>query len=194
MKYSFAAAALLAVAGVANAQIPACATTCISDAVKSATSCGATDLACQCTSSNEQAIQAAATSCVLTACGDQALSVLSAAQAQCQAVLAGGSSSSAAAPTSSAAAPTTSAAAPATTSSAAGAPATSSAASSTLATSSAVTTPAAPSSTGSSNSTGTGNGTITSGLPPTPSGNSAAQMGASLGGAFVMAAVALIAF
>jgi len=77
MKYSFSAVALIALVGLANAQIPACATDCIADAVASATSCGADDLGCQCEESNQSAITAAATSCVLAACGDQAIGKLS---------------------------------------------------------------------------------------------------------------------
>ncbi|KAK0100397.1 hypothetical protein ONS95_008351 [Cadophora gregata] len=100
MQYSFSAVALIAFVGLANAQIPACATTCISDAVASATTCGATDIACQCETANQSAITAAATSCVLAACGDQAIAVLTAAQAACAAVsassAAGGASSTAA--------------------------------------------------------------------------------------------------
>jgi hypothetical protein len=66
MKYSFA---LLALVAVASAQsIPACAQPCIAAAVSSATTCGASDLACQCQPANEAAIQAAATSCVLKSC------------------------------------------------------------------------------------------------------------------------------
>jgi len=97
MKYSFSAVALIALVGLANAQIPACATDCIADAVASATSCGADDLGCQCEESNQSAITAAATSCVLAACGDQAIAVLTAAQEACAAVsassAAGGASS-----------------------------------------------------------------------------------------------------
>jgi hypothetical protein len=74
MKYSYAAFTVLALAGHAAAVIPACATKCISDAVASSTTCGATDLSCQCQAANQAKIQSAATSCVLSACGDQALS------------------------------------------------------------------------------------------------------------------------
>merc|ERR1712093_236798 len=76
---------------------PSRATDCIADAVASATSCGADDLGCQCEESNQSAITAAATSCVLAACGDQAIAVLTAAQEACAAVsassAAGGASS-----------------------------------------------------------------------------------------------------
>ncbi|PVH82234.1 hypothetical protein DL98DRAFT_586578 [Cadophora sp. DSE1049] len=96
MQYRFSAVALIALVGLANAQIPACATDCIADAVASATSCGADDLGCQCEESNQSAITTAATSCVIAACGDQAIAVLTAAQAACAAVsasAAGGASS-----------------------------------------------------------------------------------------------------
>lgn len=74
MQCSLSAIALLAFAGRALAVIPACATSCIADAVAAATSCGATDLKCQCTDANKASIQAAATSCVIAACGAQAIS------------------------------------------------------------------------------------------------------------------------
>ncbi|KAI6715953.1 hypothetical protein JHW43_001450 [Diplocarpon mali] len=84
MNYSLSGVALLALAGITTAQIPACATKCISDAVASSTPCGPTDVQCQCT--NMPAIQQASTPCVLSACGDKALDVLAAAMAQCDAV------------------------------------------------------------------------------------------------------------
>ncbi|KAL3419182.1 CFEM domain-containing protein [Phlyctema vagabunda] len=115
MKYSFAALTVVAFSGLASAQIPSCATSCIADAVASATTCGADDVACQCAAPNQSAIQAASTTCVISACGaTEALNVLSAAQAACAAVSAtageSATSSSAAAPsetTSEAAATTT---------------------------------------------------------------------------------------
>lgn len=71
MKYS--ALLIAATAGLASAQcvsdIPSCAQSCIEDAAASATSCGAQDFECQCTTANQAAIQGAATSCVISACG-----------------------------------------------------------------------------------------------------------------------------
>lgn len=68
MKYAFVA---LAVAAVARAQtaadIPACAIPCIDDAIKAETDCETTDFACACASI--EAVQTAATSCVLSECG-----------------------------------------------------------------------------------------------------------------------------
>jgi hypothetical protein len=69
MQYSYSAIVLLALAGLGQAAIPDCATTCIANAVASATTCGASDLVCQCSTANMNAIQAAATTCVLSACG-----------------------------------------------------------------------------------------------------------------------------
>lgn len=69
MKSSFSVLALTALISLATAQsMPACAQPCINAAVASATTCGASDIACQCTPSNEAAIQNAATSCVLSSC------------------------------------------------------------------------------------------------------------------------------
>ncbi|KAK5660180.1 hypothetical protein OQA88_13650 [Cercophora sp. LCS_1] len=69
MKYT--APVLAALVALVSAQdlssIPACAKTCIDDAVKSATSCGATDVSCICASLD--AVTQAATGCVLGACG-----------------------------------------------------------------------------------------------------------------------------
>jgi CFEM domain len=71
MKYSFSVLALAAFASMASAQaqIPACATKCIADATTSSTTCSVSDLACACKPANQQAIQGAATSCVLSSCG-----------------------------------------------------------------------------------------------------------------------------
>ncbi|KAM3065637.1 hypothetical protein ACMFMG_011346 [Clarireedia jacksonii] len=66
MQYS--AFALLALVSLAAAQIPACATSCINDAVTSSTTCSVTDVACQCKSENTAKIQSAATSCVIASC------------------------------------------------------------------------------------------------------------------------------
>lgn len=78
MKYSFALAALLAVATaqVDPTIIPECARDCLNSATTSATSCKQGDYACTCKADNKAAIQAAATSCVIAACGaEKALSM-----------------------------------------------------------------------------------------------------------------------
>lgn len=76
MKYStIAVLTLIASASAASTTIPACATSCLDDATKSATKCAIGDYACICEPSNFSAIQTAATSCVIAACGaDVALS------------------------------------------------------------------------------------------------------------------------
>ncbi|KAI9050178.1 hypothetical protein LZ554_006319 [Drepanopeziza brunnea f. sp. 'monogermtubi'] len=80
-------ALLLAFTGhQATAAIPSCALQCIADAVASSTSCGATDLKCQCTDANKAAVQGASTTCVVGACGATALDVLAAANADCAAI------------------------------------------------------------------------------------------------------------
>lgn len=120
MKYSVAVVA--AVAGLTSAQdigiIPACAQPCIISAVQSSTNCAVTDYPCICT--NENALIAAASPCVIQSCGADVATgqVLPATQQFCSEVAAAGSgsssapasSSSAAAPPSSSAAATTSAA------------------------------------------------------------------------------------
>ncbi|TGO36072.1 hypothetical protein BHYA_0136g00150 [Botrytis hyacinthi] len=76
--------------------IPSCAIPCIASAVAAETSCGATDLECQCDPDNASLIQGVATSCVLQACGIQeALQVLDDASAECSSVLAAGNASQA---------------------------------------------------------------------------------------------------
>jgi hypothetical protein len=69
MKYS--AVAVAALAALASAQdisvFPACSLSCITSAVSSATNCQPTDYACVC--SNIDALTAAATPCVIQACG-----------------------------------------------------------------------------------------------------------------------------
>jgi hypothetical protein len=66
MKYTFA---LLTLVAVASAQsLPACAQPCINAAVQSSTTCSLTDIACQCQTANMNAIQSAATSCVIQKC------------------------------------------------------------------------------------------------------------------------------
>jgi hypothetical protein len=69
MKYSYVA--LVAFSGLAAAQstLPTCAQPCVADAVAASTDCAADDIACQCIPANKAAIQGAATSCVLEACG-----------------------------------------------------------------------------------------------------------------------------
>lgn len=69
MKYSYSAFAILALSGMAQAVIPTCAQPCIAASVAKVTTCGADDLACQCTATNEAAIQSDATTCVLSDCG-----------------------------------------------------------------------------------------------------------------------------
>lgn len=64
----------LAVTGLAVSQsigdsVPAFAAPCLTSGVTSATTCSVMDAACQCTSSNYQAIYTAALACVLNGCG-----------------------------------------------------------------------------------------------------------------------------
>ncbi|CAG8970762.1 hypothetical protein HYALB_00001547 [Hymenoscyphus albidus] len=111
MKCTYFALTLSGLASLVAAQIPSCATKCIADAVASKASCSATDLVCQCQPANQQAIATDPTtvSCVITACGDQALAVQAAAAEACKAVLASPPASSApatSAPATSAPAPT----------------------------------------------------------------------------------------
>ncbi|KAK8079085.1 hypothetical protein PG994_002892 [Apiospora phragmitis] len=68
MKYSFTAATLLAVvAAQSMSDIPSCAVPCIQSAAATSTSCTATDYKCIC--NDVDAIQGAASSCVLEKCG-----------------------------------------------------------------------------------------------------------------------------
>ncbi|EFQ25862.1 CFEM domain-containing protein [Colletotrichum graminicola] len=115
MKYSFALASLIAVAAAqsGSSPIPECAQKCLADATSSATSCKLGDYACTCEPANKAAISAAASSCVLAACGaDTALNqVLPASDKLCaEAAAGGGAASSAPAAASSAAAATSAAA------------------------------------------------------------------------------------
>ncbi|KAF8861904.1 hypothetical protein BDZ45DRAFT_232325 [Acephala macrosclerotiorum] len=194
MKYSYSAFALLALSGMVQATIPTCAQSCIAASVAKVTTCGADDLACQCSSTNEAAIQSDATTCVLADCGaTEALAVLSAAQADCSSVLA---TASTAASTSST--PATTSSSVATTSVASSTQATasstavsSSVASSTLATvsssaSSAKTTAAATTSSASKNST------VTTSSTPVQVTNGAAQYMAGAG-SLAMAGFAVLA-
>lgn len=97
MKY--AAAVLAAVVGLAAAQdlsvIPTCAKKCIDDAVTSKTKCAITDIPCIC--KEIEPVTAAATSCVLAACGaDVALNEVLPATAQlCAAAVPAGPSTGA---------------------------------------------------------------------------------------------------
>ncbi|KAL7942793.1 hypothetical protein V8C42DRAFT_330406 [Trichoderma barbatum] len=97
MKYAFVALALAALAQAqTRADIPSCALPCLDDAVKANTKCETTDYACVC--KNFDAVQAQATSCVITKCGtDVAINkVLPATQALCAAAGSGSGASSAA--------------------------------------------------------------------------------------------------
>ncbi|KAF4922847.1 hypothetical protein CGCVW01_v005058 [Colletotrichum viniferum] len=113
MKYSFAIAALAALVVAQDASIiPECARDCLSKATASATSCKEGDYACTCKSDNKAAIQSAATSCVIAACGvDVAVSeVIPASEKLCAAAGSGSASSavSSAASAASSAAPSVS--------------------------------------------------------------------------------------
>ncbi|KAK1240471.1 hypothetical protein MKX07_004499 [Trichoderma sp. CBMAI-0711] len=112
MKTAFVALALAALASAqTRADIPSCALPCLDDAVKANTKCSTTDYACIC--KNFDAVQGAATGCVISKCGtDVAINkVLPATQALCAANSGGsGSSGSSAAAGTTAAQQTTSAA------------------------------------------------------------------------------------
>ncbi|KAF5873578.1 uncharacterized protein Bfra_005041 [Botrytis fragariae] len=206
----FTIVSVLALASLALAQdsgIPTCAQSCIDDAVKSETTCGATDKACQCLPDNVSSIQNAATTCVISSCGiTVALTVPAAAAAACAALPASSAaptsaSSASAAPSSSAVEPSSSAAAPS--SSAAGSsPVVSSAASTPV--SSQASTPvssvvattvtsgvAAPTGGSGSNATATGPSPTSSTVPYTGAG---AQVKASFAGALVLGVAAVFAF
>ena len=73
MKYSVIALALFSGVALAQSSLPECAQPCIADAVPSVTDCALDDQACQCEPANKSAIQAAATTCVLTNCKEKAL-------------------------------------------------------------------------------------------------------------------------
>lgn len=77
MKYSFAFAALAALVAAQDPSIiPECARDCLLKATASATTCKDGDYTCTCKPENKAAIQGAATSCVVAACGiDTALSM-----------------------------------------------------------------------------------------------------------------------
>ncbi|ORY71392.1 uncharacterized protein BCR38DRAFT_328080, partial [Pseudomassariella vexata] len=85
MKYSFAAAALVAVVSAQSlSDIPSCALPCIDSARTSVTSCAIDDYKCICDS--KDALTGAATGCVLEACGAEVAAgqVLPAVEALCQ--------------------------------------------------------------------------------------------------------------
>ncbi|EGR44212.1 uncharacterized protein TRIREDRAFT_70840 [Trichoderma reesei QM6a] len=75
MKTAFVALALAALAQAqTRADIPSCALPCLDDAVKANTKCSTTDYACIC--KNFDAVQGAATGCVISKCGtDVAISM-----------------------------------------------------------------------------------------------------------------------
>ncbi|KAI1138421.1 hypothetical protein F5Y05DRAFT_413041 [Hypoxylon sp. FL0543] len=96
MKYAFAAVALAAlVTAQSLSDIPQCAVPCIDDARKSSTNCASDDYVCIC--KNKDALTAAATGCVISACGADvaATQVLPAVNAFCDAVGSGSGGSSA---------------------------------------------------------------------------------------------------
>ncbi|TGO28768.1 hypothetical protein BPAE_0023g00330 [Botrytis paeoniae] len=210
----FTIVSVLALASLALAQdsgIPACAQSCIDDAVKSETTCGATDKACQCLPDNVSSIQNAATTCVISSCGiTVALTVPAAAAAACAALpassaaptSASSASSASAAPSSSAVEPSSSAAAPSS-SAAESSPVVSSTAASTPVSSQASTPVssvvattitsgvAAPTGGSGSNATATGPSPTSSTVPFTGAG---AQVKASFAGALVLGVAAIFAF
>lgn len=80
MRLAAAAAALALAAAAARAQsaadLPACAVSCLNDAVTQSTTCAVDDFACIC--GDFSAIQGVATGCILAACGaDVAVSACS---------------------------------------------------------------------------------------------------------------------
>ncbi|KAF6824766.1 CFEM domain-containing protein [Colletotrichum musicola] len=79
MKYTIVLAALAAcIAAQDPSIIPECARDCLLKATASATTCKDGDYSCTCKPENKAAIQSAATSCVIAACGvDKALSTSS---------------------------------------------------------------------------------------------------------------------
>ncbi|KAI1377049.1 hypothetical protein F4677DRAFT_417283 [Hypoxylon crocopeplum] len=96
MKYIVSAVVLAALASTQSlSDIPQCALPCIDDARTSSTNCAADDYACICR--NEDALTAAATGCVISACGASVAAgqVLPAVDAFCNAVESGNSGSSA---------------------------------------------------------------------------------------------------
>lgn len=196
----FSAVVLASTVGLAAAAVdpasyfPSCALPCLSSAVSSATKCGATDYACQCTTDNQSAIQGAATSCVLSACGADvaANQVLPAAPKFCAAVAAAGSSSgsTSSAASSSAAATTATGATTAAGTTAATTKATT-AASTTATGKTAATTGATTLATGTTAAAShTSNSTATTSVPVT----AGAAVAGSVGSFAIAALVALAAF
>ncbi|KAH6669758.1 hypothetical protein F5X68DRAFT_51081 [Plectosphaerella plurivora] len=111
MKYFYTLAALVAL--VSAQELPECAVSCIRDATESETTCTFGDLACTCQEANRAAVTAAATPCVISACGVQVAigQVQPATEALCANPPSAPASSAAAPPASSAAAPPASSAA-----------------------------------------------------------------------------------
>ncbi|KAM0262175.1 hypothetical protein ACHAQJ_001919 [Trichoderma viride] len=88
MKFTLVLATFVAVAyGQTVRDIPACAVPCLDSAIASQTDCAPDDFACACETQNFNAIEAASTSCIITACGaDVAINqVLPAVDALCAA-------------------------------------------------------------------------------------------------------------
>ncbi|KAF7949078.1 hypothetical protein EAE96_008250 [Botrytis aclada] len=196
----FTIVSVLALASLALAQdsgIPTCAQPCIDDAVKSETTCGATDKACQCLPDNISSIQNAATTCVISSCGiTVALTVPAAAAAACAALPASSAapSSSAVEPSSSAVAPSSSAAesSPVVSSTAASTPISSQASTPVSSVVATVTSGvAAPTGGSGSNATATGPSPTSSTVPFTGAG---AQVKASFAGALILGVAAVFAF
>ncbi|TGO52781.1 hypothetical protein BOTNAR_0314g00040 [Botryotinia narcissicola] len=197
----FTIVSVLAHTSLALAQdsgIPACAQSCIDDAVKSETTCGATDKACQCLPDNVSSIQNAATTCVISSCGiTVALTVPAAAAAACAALPASSAapSSSAVETSSSAAAPSSSAAesSPVVSSTAASTPVSSHASTpvSSVVATTVTSGVAAPTGGSGSNATATGPSPTSSTVPYTGAG---AQVKASFAGALVLGVAAVFAF
>jgi cell division septation protein DedD len=106
MKCSVIAVALFSSLALAQTSLPACGQPCIDEAVPANTDCEVDDLACQCIPANKAAIQTAATSCVVEACGSQAIEVLQAANAICENLPAETAETSAAPSTTTTSAPT----------------------------------------------------------------------------------------
>ncbi|KAM0323932.1 hypothetical protein ACHAQA_008513 [Verticillium albo-atrum] len=69
MKSVYAIAAFAAVVAAQSSGLPSCAIPCIREATESETDCTFGDYTCSCEPTNNAAIRAAATSCVIDACG-----------------------------------------------------------------------------------------------------------------------------
>ncbi|KAI4862846.1 hypothetical protein F4820DRAFT_472054 [Hypoxylon rubiginosum] len=95
MKYAIAAAVLVTIVSAQSlSDIPQCALPCIDDARTSSTNCATDDYACIC--SNKDVLTAAATGCILQACGADVAAgqVLPAVNSFCDAVESGSNGSS----------------------------------------------------------------------------------------------------